>query len=163
MSPACPVRVPQVFLAACLGLAVVWPTSGAAQAPAPGAAPRSTTAPSGTTPGVGVVAPAPPRAPSDLGLERVFPPEQPREGEFYPERTRSVHDPAFVRGATTTVRTSRTSGARVGLSGWTAPRVPFDFQESSGGVAFGLSIVWGVPLPEPSTAAPEEPETPAER
>ena len=31
-----------------------------------------------------------------------------------------------------------------------------------GGVAFGLSIVWGVPLPPPS-AAPEGTETPADR
>ena len=71
------------------------------------------------------------------------------------ERTRSIHQPAFLRGAVKTVRTSKTSGVRVGLSGWTAPRVPFDSQrESSGGVAFGLTIEWGTPLPEPTQPAP---------
>jgi hypothetical protein len=156
MIPRCPIRhASRTLLAVCLGTAVVWPTWSAAQQPAPG------TTPPRTAPGVGVVAPAPPRPPAEFGLERTYPPEQPREGQFYPERTRSVHDPAFVTGAATTVRTSRTSGARIGLSGWTAPRVPFDFQESSGGVAFGLSVVWGVPLPPP--AAPEANPTPADR
>ena len=162
MTPRCSVRHPsRALLAVCLAVGVVWSTPGAAQQ-SPGAPPPPEPAAPGTTPGVGVVAPAPARPPSEFGLERTFPPDQPREGEFYPERTRSVHDPAFVSGAATTVRTSRTAGARIGLSGWTAPRVPFDFQESSGGVAFGLSIVWGVPLPPPS-AAPEGTETPADR
>jgi hypothetical protein len=110
--------------------------------------------------GVGVVAPSPP--PPEFGFERSIPPGQEgaREEEFYPpERTRSIHQPAFVRGAANTIRTSRTSGIRVGLSGWTAPRVPFDsMRESSGGAAFGLTIEWGTPL-----APPAEPALPAQR
>ena len=51
-------------------------------------------------------------------------------GGVHPERTRSIHQPAFLRGAVKTVRTSKTSGMRVGLSGWTAPRVPFDYRAS---------------------------------
>jgi len=127
-----------------------------------------TTRASGTTaspgrvglPGVGVVAPPPTQPAPEFGFEPAIPPDQggTREGEFYPERTRSLHQPAFLKGAVRTIRTSRTSGVRVGLSGWTAPRVPFDFQESSGGVAFGLTIEWGAPVEEPT-----EPASPARR
>jgi hypothetical protein len=112
--------------------------------------------------GVGVVAPTPPPSAPEFGFETGMPPDQggTREEEFYSERTRSIHQPAFVRGAVTTKRTSRNSGVRVGLSGWTAPRIPFDSQrESSGGAAFGLTIQWGVPLPDPSE--PALPVTPA--
>jgi hypothetical protein len=109
---------------------------------------------------VGVVAPPPTQLPPDFGFEPAIPPEQggAREEEFYPERTRSIHQPAFVKGAVKTMRTSRTSGVRVGLSGWTAPRVPFDDRESSGGPAFGLTIEWGTPM-----EAPAEPALPAQR
>ena len=124
--------------------------------------PASGTATSaGTTPvGVGVVAPEPTEPTPEFGFERGIPPEQKgaREQEFYPERTRSIHQPAFVVGAARTVRTSRTSGVRTGLSGWTAPRVPFDDRESSGGVAFGFSLEWGTPM-EP----PTEPALPGQR
>jgi hypothetical protein len=110
--------------------------------------------------GVGVVAPEPTRPVPEFGFEPAIPPEQggAREEEFYPERTRSIHQPAFVKGAVNTMRTSRTSGVRTGLSGWTAPRVPFDDRESSGGVAFGFSIEWGTPM-EP----PPEPALPGQR
>jgi hypothetical protein len=127
-------------------------------APAAEPAPAPPSAPSAAAPvGVGVVAPTPQPPPPEFGFEQGIPPDQggAREQEFYPERTRSIHQPAFLRGAVKTVRTSRTSGTRVGLSGWTAPRVPFDSQrESSGGVAFGLTIQWGAPLPEPTEPAP---------
>ncbi len=121
-------------------------TAPAESAPPPGA----------PSVGVGVVAPQPAPTPPEFGFESGMPPEQQgaREQEFYPERTRSIHQPAFVRGAVKTVRTSKTSGVRVGLSGWTAPRVPFDMRESSGGVAFGLTVEWGTPLPEPTPPAP---------
>ena len=110
--------------------------------------------------GVGVVAPQPTQPTPEFGFEPAIPPEQggAREEEFYPERTRSIYQPAFVKGAVRTMRTSRTSGVRVGLSGWTAPRVPFDDRESSGGVAFGLTIEWGTPM-EP----PTEPALPGQR
>jgi hypothetical protein len=145
-------------LAAALGLSLLAVSPGDAQAPPAGnggAAPER----GATAPGVEVVAPTPPRPAPEFGFERgPRSPDRPREGEFYPERARSVHDPAFVSGAATTVRTSRTSGVRFGLSGWTAPRVPFDFRESGGGPAIGLSFVWGVPLPpEPEPVAPPAP------
>lgn len=131
-------------------LSVLWAWPVAGQAPAPEARGGA------VRPGVEVIAPAPPRPGPDFGLEPTLPEAQQgsREQEFYPERTRSIHAPAFFRSAVTTVRTSRTSGARVGLSGWTAPRVPFDFRESSGGAAFGLTIQWSVPLPEPGEPGP---------
>jgi hypothetical protein len=128
-------------------------------APATGAAPAAGSAspPGAASVGVGVIAPAPTTTRPELGFESGIPPEQggAREEEFIPERTRSIHQPAFVRGAVKTMRTSKTSGARLGLSGWTAPRVPFDSQrESSGGVAFGLTLEWGTPLPEPTQPTP---------
>jgi hypothetical protein len=110
--------------------------------------------------GVGVVAPEPTRPVPEFGFELAIPPGQDgaREEEFYPERTRSIYQPAFVKGAVGTTRTSRTSGVRTGLSGWTAPRVPFDDRESSGGPAFGFTIEWGTPM-EP----PPEPALPGQR
>jgi hypothetical protein len=143
-----------IALAATLvGVSSVLAQTPPASSPAP--------APGATGPlGVGVVAPSSP--PPEFGFERSIPDGQDgaREEEFYPpERTRSIHQPAFLRGAAGTIRTSRTSGVRVGLSGWTAPRVPFDSQrESSGGAAFGLTIEWGTPL-EP----PVEPALPSQR
>jgi hypothetical protein len=135
-----------VRILAALLLSCFWARPAAAQTPDPGA-----TAGTPTRPSVDVVAPVPPRPGPDFGFEPAVPEAQQgaREPESYPERTRSVHAPAFVKSAVTTVRTSRTSGVRVGLSGWTAPRVPFDFRESSGGIALGLTIQWGVALPEP--------------
>ncbi len=104
----------------------------------------------------GTRAPAPaPAARPELGLEPTRPPEEvgAREQEFYPgQLIRSKHEPAFVRPFVTSVPTSATSMARVGLSGWTAPAVPYDAPDS-GGVAFGLTIEWGVPRPE--AKAPE--------
>lgn len=147
-------------LSVAAGLATVLIQVGHAPAqtgPAPAASPSA--APTGSV-GVGVVAPPPTPPTPNFGFERAIPLEQEgaREQEFYPERTRSIHQPGFLRGATKTSRTSRTSGVRWGLSGWTAPRIPFDMRESSGGAAFGLSIEWGVPL-EP----PAEPTLPTQR
>jgi hypothetical protein len=131
-----------------------------AQTPQTPPAPGATTSKGSGPVGVGVVAPEPTRPVPEFGFEPAIPPEQggAREEEFYPERTRSIHQPAFVKGAVNTMRTSRTSGVRTGLSGWTAPRVPFDDRESSGGVAFGFSIEWGTPM-EP----PPEPALPGQR
>jgi hypothetical protein len=107
---------------------------------------------------LGVTAPAPPPAPPtpELGLEPTQPPEEQgaREQEFYPDRVRSRHNPAFVTPFVATVPTSRTSGVKIGLSGWTAPALPFDMRESSGGVAFGISVVWGVPVAGAATMEP---------
>jgi hypothetical protein len=104
----------------------------------------------------GTQAPAPAPAPRpELGLEPTRPPEEvgAREQEFYPAYLiRSRHEPAFVRPFVTSVPTSATSMARIGLSGWTAPAVPYD-APASGGVAFGLTIEWGGPRPE--AKAPE--------
>jgi hypothetical protein len=108
---------------------------------------------------VGIVAPQPAPGGPEFGFEPAFPPEQTgvREENFYPERLRSTHQPAFLRGATTTIRTSRTSGVRVGASGWTAPRVLYDMRESSGGGAFGLTIEWGTPMEPPPETTPVRP------
>jgi hypothetical protein len=107
---------------------------------------------------VGVEAPRPYEPYTEFGFESGIPPEQKgtREEEWYPgERIRTIHQPAYLRGTTTTTRTSRTSGVRWGISGWTAPRVLYDSnRESSGGAAFGLSIEWGTPLPPPAEPPP---------
>jgi hypothetical protein len=98
------------------------------------------------------------RPPFELGLEPTLPPETrgTREQEFYPGvPIRSRHDPAFVRPFVKTVPVSRTSSVRVGVSGWTAPALPYDFRESTGGVAFGLTILWGGPAVEPVVPEPE--------
>ena len=139
---------------------LVWASPVEAQAPpSPGTATSSGTAGS---PGIGVVAPHPtqPARPApDFGFERALPPEQGAPSEdAHGERTRTIYQPAFVKGAVQTIRTSRTSGIRVGLSGWTAPRIPYDDRESSGFPALGLTIEWGVPM-EP----PAEPTLPGQR
>ena len=145
-------RVAVVLVLAALPAILVGVSPVLAQTPPPASGPS----PSPAQPGLGVVAPEPTPPAPEFGFERGIPPEQEgaREQEFYPERTRSIHQPAFLRGASTTKRTSRTTGTRFGFSGWTAPRIPFDFRESSGGVSFGLSIEWGTPMPEPAEPAP---------
>ena len=155
MGPALRIRtLPILSVATSLAAVLVGTSLALAQTPP---ASRATTSPGGAgPPGLGVVAPQPTQPAPEFGFEPAIPPEQggAREQEFYPERTRSIHQPAFVKGANRTIRTSRTSGVRVGLSGWTAPRVPFDMRESSGGVAFGLTIEWGTPLEPPAESAP---------
>jgi len=103
--------------------------------------------------------PTHPQPGPNFGFEDVLAPEQgfPRE-DAHGERTRTIYRPAFVNGAVRTTRTSRTSGVRYGLSGWTAPRIPYDDRESSGFPAIGITIEWGVPM-EP----PAEPQKPGQR
>lgn len=115
-------------------------------------------------PGLGLTTPAPERPAVELGLEPTLPPEQrgSRDQDFYSGRIRTRHEPAFVTPFVATGRVSRTSAVRVGLSAWTAPPVPFDTPEAGGGLAFGLSVLWGVPVGEEK--APEAPApAPAER
>jgi len=105
----------------------------------------------------GVRAPAQRPVP-ELGLEPTQPTEEKgaREQEFYPGvLIRSRHEPAFVQPFVASVPVSRTSRARIGLSGWTAPALPYDFPDATGGVAFGLTIVWGAPAPEAKAPQPE--------
>ena len=112
--------------------------------------------------GLEVGAPSAP-APLDFRLERTMPLEERviREQEFYPGPVRSRHEPAFVIPFVTEVQTaaptpsSPGSAVRVGLSAWTAPALPFDMRESSGGAAFGLTVIWGGP-PRPKAAPPAE-------
>lgn len=142
-----------------IGLAALLLGAGSVQAQTPPTSDAPTTSsPAPGSVGVGVVAPRPSEPPTEFGFEWGIPPEQhgAREEDFFPgERTRSIHQPAFLRGATTTTRTSRTSGVRWGLSGWTAPRVQYDSQrESSGGAAFGLTIEWGTPMEPPAEPTP---------
>jgi hypothetical protein len=153
---------PVAVLSVVAGLAVLLGTGPVlAQTPPPSGAPTPPAAPAASAAsgsvGMGVVAPTPGEHVPDFGFEWGIPPEQQgaREQEFYPmERVPTIHQPAFLRGATKTTRTSRTSGVRWGLSGWTAPRIPFDLRESSGGAAFGLSIEWGTPLEPPAEPTP---------
>lgn len=93
------------------------------------------------------VATAPPRG---VGLEPGMPPEQrgTRDQEFYPGQVRSRHEPAFVHGLSATVPVSATRSVRLGLSGWTAPAVPFDIPQAAGGAALGLTVRWDEPTAE---------------
>jgi hypothetical protein len=103
--------------------------------------------------------PPTPPPPTEFGFEPSLPPGEgaPRE-DAHGERVRTIYQPAFVKGAVQTNRTSRTSGIRVGLSGWTAPRIPYDDKDSSGFPALGITIEWGTPM-EP----PAEPSKPGQR
>jgi len=113
---------------------------------------------------VDVTSPEPsPKAPG-IRLERTMPLEQrgTRDNEYYPGyNVKSEHDPAFVEPFVKTIPTSRTSGVKVGLSGWTAPALPYDIPQAGGGVAFGITFSWFVPLPPAS--APPAPEGAAPR
>src|SRR5262249_38147596 len=117
--------------------AVIAGTSAGAQQPAGTAPPPPSE--------FGTRAPAPPPAPRpELGREPTQPPEEPgvREQEFYPGYLiRSRHEPAFIRPFVASFPTSESTAARVGLSGWTAPAIPYDTPSATGGVAFGLTIV----------------------
>ena len=107
---------------------------------------------------VGTPARKEPREAPELGIEPTQPDGQTgaREQESYPDQVRSVHDPAFVRPFASTRPVSSSRAARFGLSGWTAPALPFDIREASGGAAFGLTILWDVPVSQqkPPQAAP---------
>ncbi len=107
------------------------------------------------SPGVTVTIPAPTPPVPEFRFEPTAPPEQQgtREQDFYPGPVRSRHDPAFLAPFVRTVPVSRTSAARVGLSGWTAPAIPFDIMEASGGVAFGLTVQWGLPVSQSPEAS----------
>ena len=110
--------------------------------------------------GLELATPPPSSPPPEFGLEPTMPPEETgaREQEFYPGfQVRSRHEPAFVKPFVTNVPVSRPSAVRVGLSGWTAPAIPYDSRESSGGLAFGLTILWGVPTGEAKAPTAEQP------
>lgn len=105
---------------------------------------------------VEIVAPPPERVPLPEFISPGQPPDisRPHEQDFYPDRIRLRHDPAFIVPFSTTVSTGPRTGARIGLSAWTAPQGRGNFlmaRESGGWFAFGLSIVWDVP------AEPEKP------
>jgi hypothetical protein len=144
-----------------VGLLVALASLAWAQQPAPTGAPAVAPpgAPGGTELGVRAPAPPPPPKP-ELGLEPTRPREETgaREQEFYPGMLiRSEHDPAFVTPFVADVPTSPTRKARLGLSGWTAPALPFDTRDSSGGVAFGITITWDVPVIPAPASEPEGP------
>ena len=145
-------------------LAGVSPVMGQTRPPA-GNVTSTGTPSTGTTgaPGGGVVAPQPVPPSPEFGFEESLPLLEGglREQQSFPERTRGVYAPAFVRGASGVVRTSETSGMRIGLSGWTATRIPYDDRNNGGGPAFGLTMEWGKPLPPPTPpATPDAPTTP---
>lgn len=107
--------------------------------------------------GLDVRAPAP--GVPEVGLQPSMPRDQRgiREQEFYPGLVRSRHEPAFFAPLVATVRMASGVVLRWGLSAWTAPAVPFDTREATGGVAVGLTVVWeedagpGEGPPPPST------------
>jgi hypothetical protein len=105
---------------------------------------------------LGVTAPSPAPPTPELGLQRTLPLEQRRgrEQDFYFDPPKARYEPAFITPFVATVPTGKETGVRFGLSGWTAPAVPFDIPQNSGGVAFGLTFQWGVPLGEAQPAAP---------
>lgn len=160
-------RIPSLSVLSASGLLAmtIWASPAVAQTlPASGTNPEPVA--TGGSPGVGVsVTPpsgpaVPPSAPQPwgFGFEQAIPTEPAIPREDHGERTRTFYQPNFVNGAVKTTRTSRTSGIRYGLSGWTSSRIPWDDRESSGFPAVGFTIEWGVPM-EP----PAEPATPGQR
>src|SRR3990167_168552 len=73
---------------------------------------------------VEIKAPPPERPPRPEFIIPGQPPELTllREQEFYPDRIRSRHDPAFIVPFSTTVSTGPRTVGRFGLSLWTAPQ-----------------------------------------
>src|SRR5262245_5716540 len=106
----------------------------------------------------GVRAPAPQPRP-EIRLEPTRPPDeaggraQKSDPVLLPG---SQHGPALLAPVVADVQISRTAKARIGLSGWTAPAIPYDSKDGAGGPAFGLTIMWGIPV---NTAATSEPES----
>ena len=94
----------------------------------------------------------PERAPRPEFIIPGQPPEvtRPREQEFYPDRIRSRHDPAFIVPFSTTVSTGPRTLGRFGLSLWTAPQgrgdAPPGAREIAGWLGFGFSFVWDIPV-----------------
>ncbi len=100
---------------------------------------------------VEIKAPPPERAPRPEFIIPGQPPEvtRPHEQDFYPDRIRSRHDPAFIVPFSTTVATGPKTVARFGLSAWTAPAgrgdTPWAAREIGGWLGFGFSFVWDIP------------------
>ncbi len=99
-----------------------------------------------------IKAPPPERAPRPEFIIPGEPPEvtRPREQDFYPDRIRSRHDPAFIVPFSTTVATGPKTAGRFGLSLWTAPLGRGDLagtaHEIGGWLGFGFSFVWDIPV-----------------
>ena len=104
-------------------------------------------------------APGVPVAPKPLfRLEPTRPAEETwaREQEYFPGATiRSRHEPAFLYPFVVDFPVSTDAMARAGLSGWTAPGLPYDTPGATGGVAFGLTILWPVPQSHVAVGEPE--------
>ncbi len=100
---------------------------------------------------VEIKAPPPERPPRPEFIIPGQPPEvtRPREQEFYPDRIRSRHDPAFIVPFSTTVSTGPRTVGRFGLSLWTAPQgrgdTPSAAREIGGWLGFGFSFIWDIP------------------
>ncbi len=98
--------------------------------------------------GITVQVPPLPGAP-EVRIEPTQPRElnRVREEEYYPERVGARHEAAFIHPLTATIPTGPGSSVKAGAAGWTAPRVPHDDRESSGAMAFGFTLSWGLPVP----------------
>src|SRR6185503_11188432 len=116
---------PALSVAGCLAVILLAGAPASAQTPPAQGQTPAPAAPAAS--GSVTVTPQPthPQPGPNFGFEDVLAPEQgfPRE-DAHGERTRTIYRPAFVNGAVRTTRTSRTSGVRYGLSGWTVPRIP---------------------------------------
>jgi hypothetical protein len=87
--------------------------------------------------------PAPPLAPGLIRPERPEGTTGIQEQQYYPERIRTRHDPAFLQPFTGTFSTGPKTEARAGLSLWTSPIHGASIHSETGGVAaFGFSLVW---------------------
>jgi hypothetical protein len=154
---------PVMVVAVLLAGGLLGPSSVMGQTPPAAGNVTSTGSPATQrAPGVGVIAPQPVPPSSEFGFEESIPLLQGgiREQQSFPEpNLGGVYAPAFFTAGSTTVRTSQTSGMRMGLSGWTATRIPYDDRNNQGGPALGFSLEWGKPLPPP--AEPAKPEAPA--
>ena len=106
---------------------------------------------------VEIKAPPPEQAPRPEFIIPGQPPDvsRSREQDFYPDRIRSRHDPAFIVPFSTTVSTGPRTVARFGLSAWTAPQgrgdTPSAGREIGGWLGFGFSFVWDIPVETQTT------------
>lgn len=108
---------------------------------------------------VEITAPRPERAPRPEFIIPSQPPDitRPREQDFYADRIRVRHDPAFIIPFAATIPTGPKTAVRFGLSGWTVPRGRGDLiisQDVPGWFALGFSFVWDVPLSAPPATTP---------
>ena len=110
---------------------------------------------------IGVIRPqpqVPPPVPDIIGQHEPEGVTAAQEQQYYPERIRTRHDPAFISPFTTTVSTGPKTANRFGLSLWTSPihdSIQREVGRETGGVlSFGFSLAWDVPQSSAGEAKP---------